>query len=125
MESLSYAHFSQLLNELGQRFNDESRLIDFAFYYGDGEFVLILPQTSKESGRLMARRFHKLFRETSWLQVEGQNVRLRARVAVAAFPDDGKTKVDLLHAIDQAMYLLKKSSADGVVAAKVGILSPL
>jgi diguanylate cyclase (GGDEF)-like protein len=124
-ESLSYAHFSQLLNELGQRFKDESRLIDFAFYYGDGEFVLILPQTSKESGRLIARRFHKLFKETSWLQVEGQNVRLPARVAVGAFPDDGKTKVDLLHTIDEAMQLLKKSSADGVVAANSGLLSSL
>ncbi len=124
-ESLSYAHFRELLNELGQRFKDESRLIDFPFYYGDGEFVLILPQTSKESGRLIARRFHKLFRETSWLQVEGQNVSLPAKVAVGAFPEDGTTKADLLHAIDEAMYLLKKSSADGVVAVKVGILSPL
>jgi diguanylate cyclase (GGDEF)-like protein len=124
-ESLSYAHLSQLLNELGQRFKDESRLIDFAFYYGEGEFVLILPQTSKEGGCLIARHLHKLFKETSWLQAEGQNVRLLAKVAVGAFPDDGKTKVDLLHAIDEAMYLLKKSSADGVVAANSGILSSL
>jgi diguanylate cyclase (GGDEF)-like protein len=125
MESLSYVHFRRLLNELGQRFKDALRLIDFAFYYGDGEFVLILPQTSKESGRLIARRLHKLFKETSWLQTEGQNVRLPAKVAVGAFPDDGKTKVDLLRAVDEAMHLLKKSSADGVVAANSGILSSL
>jgi len=125
MESLSYVHFRRLLNELGQRFKDASRLIDFAFYYGDGEFVLILPQTSKEGGRLIARRLHKLFKETLWLRAEGQNVRLPAKIAVGAFPDDGKTKVDLLHAIDEAMYLLKKSSADGVVAANSGILSSL
>jgi diguanylate cyclase (GGDEF)-like protein len=125
MESLSYVHFRRLLNELGQRFKDASRLIDFAFYYGAGEFVLILPQTSKEGGRLIARRLHKLFKETLWLRAEGQNVRLPAKIAVGAFPDDGKTKVDLLHAIDEAMYLLKKSSADGVVAANSGILSSL
>jgi diguanylate cyclase (GGDEF)-like protein len=124
-ESLSYAHFTRLLNELGQRFKDKSRLIDFAFYYGEGEFVLILPQTSKEGGRFIARSLHKLFKETSWLQAEGQNVRLPAKVAVGAFPNDGKTKVDLLHAIDEVMYLLKKSSADGVAAANSGILSSL
>ena len=124
-ESLSYAHFSQLLNELGQRFKDALRLIDIAFYYGDGEFVLILPQTSKEGGRLIARRLHKLFKGTSWLQAEGQNVSLPAKIAVGAYPDDGKTKGDLLHAIDEAMYLLKKSSADGVAAANSGISSSL
>jgi diguanylate cyclase (GGDEF)-like protein len=124
-ESLSYVHFSRLLNELGQRFKDALRLIDFAFYYGDGEFVLILPQTSKEGGRLIARRLHKLFKGTSWLQAEGQNVSLPAKIAVGAYPDDGNTKADLLHAIDEAMYLLKKSSADGVAAANSGISSSL
>jgi diguanylate cyclase (GGDEF)-like protein len=124
-KSLSYDHFSHLLLELGQAFKHELRLIDFAFYYGDGEFMVILPQTSKEGGRLIARRLHKFFRETSWLRGEGQNVRLPPRVVVAAFPEDGKTKADLLHAMDEAMYLLKKSSGDGVVAAKIGHLSPL
>jgi hypothetical protein len=52
-------------------------------------------------------------------------VRLPAKIAVGAFPDDGKAKVDLLQATDEAMYLLKKSSADGVVAANAGILSSL
>jgi hypothetical protein len=53
------------------------------------------------------------------------NIRHQARVGVAAFPGDGKTKVDLLHAIDEAIYLLKKSSTDGVVVANGGILSAL
>ena len=54
-----------------------------------------------------------------------QTIRLPARVAVAAFPEDGKTKAELLHAMDEAMYLLKKSATNGVVVANVGILSSL
>jgi diguanylate cyclase (GGDEF)-like protein len=124
-KSLSYARFIQLMNELGEAFKRQLRLIDFAFYYGDGEFTLLLPQTSKDVGRTMASRLHKFFRDASWMRTEGQAIQLPARIGVAAFPEDGKTKADLLHAMDEAMYLLKKSSADGVVVANVGILSSL
>ena len=124
-QSLSCAHYCQPLSELGQAFKRELRLLDFAFYYGDGEFMVLLPQTAKEDGQLIARRFHWFFKEASWLEREGQSVRLPARVAVVAFPGDGKTKADSLQAIDGAMCLVKNSSADGVVAAEAGILSPL
>jgi diguanylate cyclase (GGDEF)-like protein len=124
-KSLSYSLFSQLMNELGQAFKQVLRLIDFGFYYGDGEFMVLLPQTAKDDGRLIARRLHKFFRDASWLGVEGQNVRLPSRVAVAAFPEDAKTKGDLLHRLHETMYLLKKSSPDGVGAADSGILPPL
>jgi GGDEF domain-containing protein len=56
MKTLSFANFNKLLVELGQEFKGVLRLIDFAFYYGDGEFVLMLPQTSQADGRLVARR---------------------------------------------------------------------
>jgi len=124
-KSLSYEHFLQLMKELGEAFKHQLRLIDFAFYFGDEEFTVLLPQTSKEAGRVMANRLHKLFKEASWVRTEGKTIRLPARVAVAAFPEDGKTKADLLHAMDEAMYLLKKSATNGVVVANVGILSSL
>jgi len=120
-KSLSYGHFVQLMKELGEAFEHQLRLIDFAFYYGEGEFVLLLPQTSKNTGRIMANRLHKLFKEAYWLRSEGETIQLPAKVAVGTFPEDGKTKADLLHAIDQAMFLLKKSSTDGIVVANVGI----
>lgn len=124
-KSLSYTLFIRLMNELGQEFKQALRLIDFAFYYGDGEFMVLLPQTAKDDGRLIARRLHKFFRDASWLGAESQNVRLPARVAVAAFPQDAKTKTDLLHALDETMYLLKGSSPVGVAAANSGVLPPL
>lgn len=118
-KSLSYEHFLQVMKELGGAFKHQLRLIDFAFYYGEGEFVLLLPQTPKNAGRLMASRLHKFFQEASWN--EGQTIHLPAKVAMGTFPEDGKTKADLLHAIDEAMYLLKKSAKHGIVVANVGI----
>lgn len=124
-KSLSYTLFTKLMNELGQDFKQALRLIDFAFYYGEGEFMVLLPQTPKDDGRLIARRLHRFFRDTSWLRAEGQNVRLPARVAVAAFPQDAKTKADLLQALDETMYFLKTSSAAGGAAANSEVLPPL
>ncbi len=43
----------------------DCRLIDFAFRYGGDEFVILLPQTSKESACVVARRLHKMIRETT------------------------------------------------------------
>jgi diguanylate cyclase (GGDEF)-like protein len=100
-KSLSYAQFNQLLNELGQFFKNLLRLIDCGFYLGDEQFMILLPQTTKESGRIVAQRIHKLFGEALWLRAEVQNLRIPAEVASAAFPEDGKTKAHLLHALDE------------------------
>ncbi len=66
----TYGHLmgSKLLNEIGQAIKDKCRLIDLAFRYGGDEFVLLLPQTSKENAMGVARRVHKLIREMIWLK---------------------------------------------------------
>ena len=58
-------------------------MIDLAFRYGGDEFVLFLPQTSKENAMGVARRLHKLIRETVWLKESGINVHVTASVGVA------------------------------------------
>ena len=113
---------SKLLNEIGQVIKTHSRLIDFAFRYGGDEFVVLLPQTSKDNAVRVAHRLHKLIRETAWLTSEGLDVRITASVGVAAYPVDSKTKAGLLHLADDAMYLVKNTNRDSVAAANMGIL---
>jgi diguanylate cyclase (GGDEF)-like protein len=113
---------SKLLAEIGQVLKDHCRLIDFAFRYGGDEFVILLPQTSKESACVVARRLHKLVRETSWLAADDLNVRVTTSAGVATYPSDSKTKAQLLHLADEAMYLAKNTSRDSVAVANVGLL---
>ena len=98
-------------------------MIDLAFRYGGDEFVLLLPQTSKENAMGVGRRLHKLIREKVWLQEPGLNIHITASVGVASFPADSRTKTELLHLADEAMYLVKNTSRDSVAAAGMGILS--
>jgi diguanylate cyclase (GGDEF)-like protein len=115
---------SRLLAEIGNSLKQHSRLIDFAFRYGGDEFVLLLPQTSKENAMNVARRLHKLIRETVWLKPEGLNIRLTPSLGLASYPVDSRTKEGLLHLADEAMYLAKNTSRDSVAVANIGVLPP-
>ncbi|HXJ18447.1 MAG TPA: sensor domain-containing diguanylate cyclase [Candidatus Polarisedimenticolia bacterium] len=121
----TYGHLmgSKLLAEIGTAIKDKCRLIDLAFRYGGDEFVLLLPQTSKENAIGVASRLHKLIRETVWLKEAGLNVHITASVGVASYPSDSRTKAELLHLADEAMYLVKNTSRDNVAAAGMGILT--
>jgi diguanylate cyclase (GGDEF)-like protein len=113
---------SRLLAEIGSSLKAHCRLIDFAFRYGGDEFVILLPQTSKENALNVARRLHKLIRNTTWLSPAGLQVRVTPSIGVASYPVDSKTKEGLLHLADEAMYLVKNTSRDSVAAANIGIL---
>jgi diguanylate cyclase (GGDEF)-like protein len=114
---------SRLLHEIGSMIKNGCRLIDFAFRYGGDEFVLLLPQTSKENACKVGRRLHRMIRETIWLKDEGLNIHITASVGVASYPADSADKAGLLHLADEAMYLVKNTTRDRVAAAKVGVLS--
>ena len=113
---------SRLLAEIGEVLKGNCRLIDFAFRYGGDEFVILLPQTSKDNAINVARRLHKLIRETVWLRNEGLNIQVTPSMGLAAYPVDSKTKEGLLHLADEAMYLVKNTNRDNVAAANIGIL---
>jgi len=113
---------SRLLAEIGNALKAHCRLIDFAFRYGGDEFVILLPQTSKDNALNVARRLHKLIREGNWLDEEGLGIRVTPSLGVASYPTDSRTKEGLLHLADEAMYLVKNTNRDSVAAANIGIL---
>jgi diguanylate cyclase (GGDEF)-like protein len=116
---------SRLLAEIGNSLKSHCRLIDFAFRYGGDEFVLLLPQTSKENAMNVSRRLHKLIRETRWLHAEGLDITVTPSLGLASYPVDSRTKEGLLHLADEAMYLVKNTNRDSVAAANIGILPAL
>jgi diguanylate cyclase (GGDEF)-like protein len=113
---------SMLLAEIGQVLRANCRREDYAFRYGGDEFVILLPRTSRDSACSVARRLHKLIREKKWLKSEGPGVHITSSVGVASYPTDAKTKADLLHLADEAMYQVKNSTRDNVAVARQGLL---
>src|SRR5262249_34727605 len=87
---------SRLLADIGNALKQHCRLIDFAFRYGGDEFVLLLPQTSKDNALNVARRLHTLIRESKWLGSDGLDMHVTGSIGVASYPVDSKTKEGLL-----------------------------
>ncbi len=119
-----YGHLrgSKLLAEVGQLIKAHLRMIDFAFRYGGDEFVVLLPQTPKTNTLVVARRLHRLIGRHVFLQDEGLNISITASLGVATFPDDARSKADLIRQADEAMYLVKRGARDGIAIANHGLL---
>jgi diguanylate cyclase (GGDEF)-like protein len=114
---------SRLLAEIGYAIKSHLRLIDYAFRYGGDEFVVLLPQTSKEAALVVARRLRDVFRIDTWLKPEGLNLNIRASMGVATFPEDAKSAHEIIRQADEMMYAVKNSTRDNVSVARQGMLT--
>ena len=113
---------SKLLGQVGQTLRNNLRLVDSAFRYGGDEFVILLPQTSKEAALLVARRLTAVFHAYPWLVGATPDVSLRASIGIAAYPVDGTTPQAIVQRADEMMYLVKQAGRDNIAVAGVGIV---
>ena len=105
---------SRLLYEIGATIKSRLRLIDYAFRYGGDEFVVLLPQTSKQSSLVVARRLLEIMRTTKFHLGDNLDLNVRASMGVASFPDDAKNAHDLIRCADEMMYTVKNTTRDGI-----------
>ncbi len=109
---------SNLLREVGQLLKKTLRSTDVPVRYGGDEFVVLLPETSKDQAVECGRRLRDELVNARLLAHEPFGpVKIGASFGVAAFPDDAKTPDDLLTRADQAMYRVKADGRGGVAAA--------
>jgi len=122
-----YGHLngSKLLAQFGRRLRENLRLVDAAFRYGGDEFVVLLPQTSKEAAVRVARRLMMTFGSAEWLASEGTLLSLSASVGIATFPQDGTTSQAIVQRADELMYQVKQAGRNNIAAAGVGIVGPV
>jgi len=113
---------SKLLAEIGYLIKAQLRLIDFAFRYGGDEFVVLLPQTGKDSAAVVARRLRDSLRASSFCKEEGLNLNVRASMGLASYPHDAKTPHDIIRQADEMMYMVKNSTRDNIGIAQQGLV---
>lgn len=111
---------SRLLYEVGTTIKSRLRLIDYAFRYGGDEFVVLLPQTSKQSALVVARRLLDILRTTHFHLGDGLDLNIRASMGVASFPDDARNAHDLIRQADEMMYSIKNTTRDAVAVCGMG-----
>jgi diguanylate cyclase (GGDEF)-like protein len=94
------------------------RETDFGARYGGDEFVLLLPHTDRDEGRVLAERICSRLKSTV-LEVSGRRIPIGASFGVACIsessPEDGAE--DLVRAADAALYRAKRAGRGRVEVA--------
>src|SRR3989440_5913037 len=109
---------SRVLAEIGRLLLGTLRSTDVPVRYGGDEFVILLPETSKDQAMECAKRLRGEISRWKFLADETYGpLQITASLGVASFPDDARLPEDLLRRADDAMYRVKAERRDGVAAA--------
>jgi diguanylate cyclase (GGDEF)-like protein/PAS domain S-box-containing protein len=116
-DTCGHAAGDAILHELGNLLLEHVRGEDIPSRYGGDEFIIVLPDASREVTRERA----ELLRENAHhlhIQFEGQTLEaVTLSLGVAVFPEDGSTSAAVLKAADDALYHAKRAGRGRVVMA--------
>src|SRR5438876_849337 len=94
-----------------------SRTSDIVARYGGDEFMIVLPNSSKDTASEIAERLRRAVEAYPFLLGESIVTSVTLSVGVAASPDDGDTVDGLVDAVDRAQYTAKRSGGNKVYVA--------
>lgn len=117
-DTWGHAAGDEILRELGSLLLRQVRGEDIVCRYGGDEFIIVLPDASREVTRERAElicEYAKLFH----LQFEGQKLTaVTLSLGVAISPEHGTTSTTILRAVDAALYRAKREGRSRVVEAE-------
>jgi two-component system cell cycle response regulator len=104
----------QVLRRVARVLNEFARTTDRVCRYGGEEFAIIMPQTDKNGGRLLAERFRTEIKEQKFQSDQGE-FSISFSVGVCTFPDQARHKQELIDKADRALYHAKQHGRDQTV----------
>ena len=116
-DAYGHAAGDVILRELGILLLSQVRGEDIACRYGGDEFILIMPDASREVTHERAELICELAKQFR-LQFEGQSLApVTLSLGVAVFPEHGAMSTGILRAADAALYRAKHDGRGRVVVA--------
>lgn len=112
----TYGHLAgdAVLQRLGVVLRREMRGSDVTARYGGDEFVVIMPEATKEAAEMVIQRAAQAFKhQEPRLEIGGKEAPLPGiSWGLATFPSDGQTSSALFSAADTALYQSRASKGD-------------
>jgi diguanylate cyclase (GGDEF)-like protein len=96
----------EVLRQVSSLFHQQVRKIDVVCRYGGEEFAILLSQTSAEQALIVTEKLRKMVE--SW-QFPGVPRTVTISAGVAAYPDHGTTRDELIRGADSGLYAAKQA----------------
>ena len=112
-DTLGHMAGDEVLKKVAQLIMVENRSEDISARYGGEEITILLPETSKAEGWLIAERMRQRVEETE-IHYEGQNIKMTLSGGLASFPIDASDGLTLLKNADKAMYRAKSFGKNNI-----------
>ena len=104
-----------VLRDISRAIMDEIRSEDIASRYGGEEIVIILPETKKATGLILAERLRELIKNLG-LQFDGKAIPLTISGGLANFPIDASGAMELVKYADMALFKAKALGKNNIQA---------
>ncbi len=117
VDRLGHLNGSRALSEVAQRIMNCIIEPAFAVAYGGDEFVLVLPEFSRQEALDLADEIRNAIKSTPYLTQWGHRARVTASFGVATFPEDASNTTALLALADKAMFQVKDAGKDMVLTS--------
>jgi diguanylate cyclase (GGDEF)-like protein len=113
----TYGHLSgdMILKQLAGFLAKNLRGSDVIGRYGGEEFLLIMPETSKDNAFLVVDRLRSAIAAEEMQVIDGEKVRITVSIGGATFPEDGTSSEDLLVKADERLYRAKREGKNRVI----------
>jgi diguanylate cyclase (GGDEF)-like protein/PAS domain S-box-containing protein len=105
-DTLGHSAGDQLLQVVAGRIHDGLRRSDYAIRIGGDEFVVVVPDVKRvEDCALLAEKLLKQIR--TQIELPHERVSISASMGIAIFPDNARTRQEMIKSADSAMYEAK------------------
>jgi diguanylate cyclase (GGDEF)-like protein len=108
---------SRALVEAAAVIRQSARETDVVSRFGGDEFALVLPDTGGEGAFAVGERIRERIAAHRFLAGDGLDIHLTGSIGVATLPDVAASADELVQAADKAMYAVKESGKNGILAA--------
>ncbi len=115
VKTYGYDASRQLLRQMAECVRSTLRPIDSAARYGFDEFVLLVENASLEEGLTLARTILATIEQTKFT---AHRIASTVSIGVAAYPDNGTARDDLLLSAKQALFGAQSGGRNNVFAFK-------
>ncbi|WP_010282869.1 sensor domain-containing protein [Bacillus timonensis] len=105
-DTMGHVAGDHLLKEVGKRLSSISQQGYKVFRQGGDEFIVILPNTSREISQTFAQNVNKAF--TNPFVLENKEFFISASIGISLYPEDGRDGNTLIKNADTALYRAKE-----------------